>query len=113
MYLKPQFYREKREAKSKTTQFRSNLCLLNIYQLTNQSNPIESFFEKRLQENKMNKEKNPNGKYLTQHRGRWSMRLNNELLDLVQKEVDNWDFISNKLGFSVDVRCVVRMLFHL
>lgn len=51
----------------------------------------------------MNKEKNQNGKFSIQSRGRWSIRLNNELLDLVQKGVDSWESIARYLGFSVNV----------
>lgn len=51
----------------------------------------------------MNKEKNQIGKNITQLRGRWSVRLNNELLDLTQKNADNWESISEKLGFDVKV----------
>lgn len=51
----------------------------------------------------MNKEKNQVGKLSIQIRGRWSVRLNNELLDLVQKGIDSWESIASKLGFSVNV----------
>ena len=51
----------------------------------------------------MNKEKNVTGKPSIQLRGRWSIRLNNELLDFVQKEVDSWEGIASKLGFTVEV----------
>lgn len=51
----------------------------------------------------MNKEKNQNGKFSIQSRGRWSIRLNNELLDLVQKGIDSWESIARNLGFSVNV----------
>ena len=51
----------------------------------------------------MNKEINSNGKPFIQSRGRWSLRLNNELLDLVQKDVYSWETIANKLGFSETV----------
>ena len=52
----------------------------------------------------MNKEKTNTTKPVIQFRGRWSIRLNNELLDLAQREVDSWEFISKKLGFSIEVR---------
>ena len=51
----------------------------------------------------MNKEKNQIGKNTIQSRGRWSVRLNNELLDLTQKNDNNWESISEKLGFDVNV----------
>ncbi len=58
----------------------------------------------------MNKEKNQIGKTIPQLRGRWSVRLNNELLDLTQKNVDSWESISAKLGFDVNV--LFQVDFH-
>lgn len=58
----------------------------------------------------MNKDRISNGKPFVQSRGRWSLRLNNELLDLVQKDVYSWDTIAKKLGFSENVESCIYCL---
>jgi hypothetical protein len=42
-------------------------------------------------------------KQSTIYRGRWSLRLDNELLDAVQKEDMSWSSVASTLGFSVEV----------
>ena len=44
-----------------------------------------------------------NSKQRSNSRGRWSVRLNNDLLDLVQQYNFSWNIIAENLGFSPEV----------
>ena len=44
-----------------------------------------------------------NSKQRSNSRGRWSVRLNNDLLDLVQQYNFSWNIIAENVGFSPEV----------